>query len=73
MVNTIALQESCNRRGKKRGYVAKEMGISRASLWRKSRNMTDFTIGERELFCKVVGITTKAEKNAIFFADERHD
>lgn len=66
MVNTEALKNAVSKSGLKMSAIAKKMGIDRATLYRKSRNVTDFSVSEIETFCRVVGVTTKAEKAEIF-------
>jgi DNA-binding phage protein len=69
MVNTKALMQAVKRSGLKISGIADKMGMSRASLYRKTHNVTDFTVSETEMFCRVVGVTTKAEKAEIFLPD----
>ncbi len=66
MVVTDALLEAVNENGMTLKGVAKKMGISYMSLYRKARNVTPFRISEVEMFCKVVGVSTKARREKIF-------
>lgn len=66
MVETTALLNYVKESGMTMHGIAKKMGISYRSLYRKSRNASPFRICEMETFCKIVGLTTKAEKERIF-------
>ena len=66
MVDTKALFEAVKDSGMTLGGVAKKMGFSSRSLSRKARNETVFRISEIEMFCKIVGLSTKAERQRIF-------
>lgn len=68
MVNTDNLIDAVKENGMNMQYVAKKMGISYVSLYRKARNMSPFRISEVEMFCRVVGISTKRDKERIFSA-----
>lgn len=70
MVNTEALLDAIDRSGLKLQSIAKDLGMTRISLWRKSRNVTKFRPPEVDAICKIVGIRTKSEKDRIFFAQE---
>lgn len=66
MVDTKALLEAVDESGMTFSEVAKKMGFSYRSLYRKARNKTIFRISEVEMFCKIVGLSTKAKREKIF-------
>ena len=66
MVVTDALLEAVKENGMTLNGVAKKMGMSYMSLYRKARNVTPFRISEVEMFCKVLGLSTKAKREKIF-------
>lgn len=66
MVRTDALLEAVKENGMTLNGVAKKMGMSYMSLYRKARNASPFRISEVEMFCKVVGVSTKARREKIF-------
>lgn len=68
--NTDALLEAVDRSGLKLQSIAREMGITRTSLYRKSRNMTSWQSPEVDKFCKIVGVRNKAERESIFFVEK---
>lgn len=68
MVNTTELMGFVKESGMTMQGIARKMGISYRSLHRKVRNDAPFRICEIESFCKIVGVTTKAEKERIFSA-----
>jgi predicted transcriptional regulator len=66
MVNTEAFMDAVKESGMTFSEVAKKMGFSYRSLYRKARNKTIFRISEVEMFCKIVKVTTKSGKELIF-------
>lgn len=68
MVETTALLNYVKDSGMTMQGIAKKMGISYRSFYRKTRNAAPFRTCEIEMFCKIVGLTTKAEKERIFSA-----
>ena len=68
MVDTKVFLDVVKDNGMTLRGVAKKMGMSYASLYRKTRNVTPFRISEVEMICRIVGISTKAEKERIFSA-----
>lgn len=66
MVDTEALLEAVKESGMTLKGVARKMGFSYRSLCRKARNETIFRISEVEMFCKIVGLSTKAKRERIF-------
>lgn len=69
MVDTGLLSQRITESGLKLGHIAKQMGISRTSLWHKLRNDRPFKVQEVQDLCDVVGISDPTEKERIFFAD----
>lgn len=69
MTDTDILQEKIEKSGLKLSYIAKEMGISRTSLYKKIRNQTPFDQYEIDDLCNVLGITL-TEKELIFFGND---
>jgi len=66
MVDTKAFLDAVKENGMTMQGVAKKMGISYMSLYRKSRNATPIRRSEVEMFCKIVGLSTKAKRESIF-------
>jgi molybdenum-dependent DNA-binding transcriptional regulator ModE len=66
MVDTNAFLEAVKESGLTLEGVARKMGFSYRSLYRKARNETVFRISEVEMFCKIVGLSTKAKRERIF-------
>lgn len=69
MVDTAAILHAISKQSVTMLDVSKEMGISKSALWKKTRNETEFYANEIELFCKIVGVSTRKEKEAMFFRD----
>lgn len=70
MVDTNAMLDAVKGCGMTMKGVAKKMGISYNSLYRKARNKTPIRISEVEMFCKIVGVSTKTKKDGIFLPSE---
>lgn len=68
MVDSRAFIKAVERSGMTMHCIAETMGIPFISLECKSRNVTEFLASEIESFCLVVGVTTRMEKERIFFA-----
>lgn len=67
MTNTEELSRAIHRSGIKFRYIAWTMGISCISLRLKLHNVTPFRVSEIEMLCAIVGITTRADKERLFF------
>lgn len=68
MTNTELLRRSIDASGLKVGFIAKKMGISRQSLWKKINNIVPFDQYEIDKLCSVLAITNLEHKEDIFFA-----
>lgn len=69
MVNTELLNAKIEESGYKRAYIASELNITRQSFSSKVNNSTEFLSSEVQKLCKVLGIESLDEKEAIFFAN----
>lgn len=67
MVDTELLEQKIIESGKKIGYLAKKLGISRQYFRMKCKNKADFTNRETDILCDELSITTLTEKEKIFF------
>ena len=67
MVDTELLERKIVESGKKIGYLADKLGISRQYFRMKCKNKADFTNRETDILCDELSITTLAEKEKIFF------
>lgn len=68
MTNSELLKKFIKDSGLKMTYIAQQMGISRAVLWRKINNLSSFDQYEIERICRIVGIKTSEDMIAVFFA-----
>ena len=68
MTNKELLNERIKKSGMKKSYIAKALGIAPGSLSRKIASQQDFKASEINALCKLLGIETPEEKEAIFFA-----
>ena len=68
MTNSELLKKFIKDSGLKMSYIAQQMGISRAVLWRKINNLSSFDQYEIERICRIVGIKTSEDMIAVFFA-----
>ena len=67
MVDTELLEQKIIESGKKIGYLAEKLGISRQYFRMKCKNKADFTNRETDILCEELNITTLTEKEKIFF------
>lgn len=67
MVDTELLEQKIIESGKKIGYLAEKLGISRQYFRMKCKNKADFTNRETDILCDELSITTLTEKEKIFF------
>ncbi len=67
MVDTQYLEELIARSGKKKGYLAEKIGVSRQYFRAKCNNEADFTTREVDILCFELGITKLTDKEKIFF------
>ncbi len=69
MVDTELLEKWIVASGKKIGYLAEKIGVSRQYFNMKRNNKADFTNRETDILCSELGITSLIEKEKIFFAN----
>ena len=62
MVDTPLLEQRIKDSGKKYGYLAEKLGISRQYFRMKCKNKADFTNRETDILCSELGITSLTEK-----------
>ena len=67
MVDTELLEQKIIESGKKIGYLAEKLGISRQYFRMNCKNNADFTNRETDILCDELSITTLTEKEKIFF------
>ena len=70
MVDTAMLQEYMDKSGKKKQFLAKKLGLSRAGFRNKCIGATDFTSKEIGILCEELGVTKLTEKERIFFTPD---
>lgn len=69
MTDTELFQRFVVKKGLKYGYLARCLGISRASLWMKINNTSEFKASEIAALSELLNLTVY-ERDAIFFASE---
>lgn len=67
MVDTQYLENIISNSGKKKSYLASQMGCSIQSFRLKCLNKYDFKLSEVDVLCSELGITKLSEKEKIFF------
>lgn len=71
MFNDKAFRGYIDRKGLKLQTVAKAMGMSPVTLYKKRRGDSDFTLGEIQKFCLFCeGVNMNMELCVIFFGDK---
>lgn len=68
MTNVELLNKKVEESGLKSAYIAKRLGISRASWYNKIKGKSQFTAGEIKELCDVLHIKSLREKEEIFFS-----
>ena len=68
MTNTELLEEKIQKSGKKKSYLAKRCGLSRAGFRNCMINKAEFKTSQVDILCEELGITSLREKDSIFFA-----
>ena len=66
MTNTKVLKEKIESSGMKVGYIAIQIGITPAGLYKKLRNKSEFKASEIMAIARVLNLTSD-ERDAIFF------
>lgn len=70
MTNTELLNLYIQKSGLKKAHIAMVAGIPQASFSRKINNERNFTPEEIVTLCKLLGIKTLKERDAVFFAEK---
>lgn len=68
MTNTELLEELIAKSGKKKGYLAKRCGLSRAGFRNCVTNQAEFKQSHIDILCDELNITSLRVKEAVFFA-----
>ena len=68
MTDTALLEDSIDKSGFKRSYIAKTIGLSAFGLAKKIRNENEFKSSEINGLCKLLKIESLELKEKIFFA-----
>lgn len=68
MTNTKLLEKRILESGKKKGYLAEKVGLSRAGFRNCVTNRAEFTASQIDILCAELNITSLKDKEAIFFA-----
>lgn len=66
MINTQYLMDLIEKSGKKIGYLADKLGLSRAGFYKKIHGKSSFTEKEATILCEELGVTTLSERKKIF-------
>jgi hypothetical protein len=67
MIDTKLLEEQIDRSGKKKSYLAKQLGCTIQTFRTKCIGQYEFKVSEVETLCNELGITDLEEKEKIFF------
>lgn len=67
MTNTELLREYIDKSGLKIQFLAEKIGISRASLWQKITNKTEFKVSEVQILCDLLDIKSSKDQKRVFF------
>ena len=67
VTNSELLMAKISESGLKFSFIASKLGITRAGLYKKVNNQSQFKQTELYMLCMLLGINTLAEIKAIFF------
>ena len=67
MTNTTLLEQYIESSGYKKGFIAKQLGLTSYGFMLKVNNQSEFKASEMTTLCKILKINAK-DKEAIFFA-----
>lgn len=70
MTNQTLLEEKIRLSGKKKGYLAEKLGLSRQGFKNRCMNLSEFTTGQVQILCEELNIKSLKERQAIFFAQD---
>ncbi len=70
MVNEALLDEAIQKSGKRKGYLANQIGCDIRTLKAKCTNKSVFNTDEVAILCRELNITSLRLKDEIFFAKE---
>lgn len=68
MTNTKLLETWITKSGKKKAFLAKKVGLSRAGFRNCCINRAEFTANQIQILCEELGITKLTDREAVFFA-----
>jgi hypothetical protein len=68
MTNTELLEKRISDSGKKKGFLAEKVGLSRAGFRNCMVNKAEFTASQIDILCEELNITSLKDRFAIFFA-----
>ena len=68
MTDTKLLEKKIDESGKKKGYLAEKLGLSRSGFRNCITNKALFNSTQINILCKELGITSLKDKESIFFA-----
>lgn len=68
MTNIKLLEERIQKSGLKKGYLAKQIGVSRGTFSALITNKKEFKTSQVETLCKILNIKDNESIKAIFFA-----
>lgn len=68
MTDTDLLESWIKKSGKKKGFLAQKIGLSRAGFRNCVTNKAEFTATQISVLCAELGITRLTDKEAIFYA-----
>lgn len=68
MVGADLLNEAIASAGVKKSHIARELGLTRQGFAKKAKNPETFSAEQITTICRVLRITSRADRDRIFFA-----
>lgn len=69
MTDVVLLKKKVSDSGLKPKVIYERLGISKAAWYKKVNGQSPFKVGEIQLLCEILHITSLREKDQIFFAN----
>lgn len=69
MTDTTLLEKLIKDSGLKLSFIAQKLGITRQALYKKIKGLVQFVGPEIKIMCELLHLTTWAQIEPVFFAD----
>ncbi|MGF0096068.1 hypothetical protein ACQRC6_06465 [Peptoniphilus sp. SGI.035] len=67
MTDSEKLKNKIREKGLKIAFISEKLDLSRTAFYNKINNISEFTVKEMEILCKILEIKEENERKSIFF------